>query len=149
MKQVLLLLASLLTLGCQPSDNNYDQVEDTAGQWADAYFNCRLSEAQKYVTADSERWLRFVASNMTEGDVELLNARETGAEVEVTDVYVGSDTLATAMVRVAGWLSWDSIGRPGKMHNEDGSFLIDLVKRDGRWMVRMAGLPQSERQSRD
>ena len=142
----LLLTIPFLFSGCDT--NGSGRIGSTAERWAVAYFNCNFKAAQELTVAEDCKWLQYAASNMTEGDVELLNAQEEAAEVSVTDIYEGNDSMASARIRVSHWLSMDSVGQPSSMM-EDGVFSIDMVKRDGRWLVRMAGLPQSEKQSRD
>jgi len=147
MKQYFLLLAVLpLLWGCGLMDGNGDS-EGCAQRWGEAYFSCDFQKAQEYTTAEGHKWLQFAASNMTEEDLALINGREDAVEVSVTDLYVGNDTMATAMLQVSYWLSFDAIGHSSI--KENGVFSVDLVKRDGKWQVRMAGLPQSEKQSRD
>jgi hypothetical protein len=142
----LLLAIPFLVSGCDMTGSG--EAGSTAGRWAEAYFNCDFEEAREYTTAEGCKWLQYAASNMTEGDVELLNAQPEDAEVTVTDVYEGNDSMATARIHVSRWLAMDSVGQASSL-KEDGIFSVDLVKRNGRWQVRMAGLPQSEKQSRD
>ena len=141
---ILCLLATLLMTGC--ADNN-SEAEHVARQWGEAYFNYDFKHALDFVTPESERWLRFAASNITQADLEALQANGQ-ATVELDGYYAGSDTTGTAYFNVSNWLCPDSIGRAGS-RQEQASFQVSMVNRDGRWMVRMEGLPRSEKQSRD
>ena len=141
---LLCLLAAVLLTGCADDENEAERV---VHQWGEAYFNYQFKQALDYVTPESERWMRFAASNVTQED---LNALQKNGQAVVTldGYYAGSDTTGTAYLNVSNWLRTDSIGRAGSRQDQ-ASFQVSLVKRDSRWMVRMEGLPRSERQSHD
>lgn len=147
MKQFLLLLPFLLS-GCQLADRESMQVKQVAEDWAEAYFHFEYQQAARYTTAEGYRWLQFAASNINEADINVINQYINDITTSVSDVYVGNDTMAVAAVHVNHWFSPDSIGYAGSMKS-DGTFDVELVKRNGEWKVRMACLPQSEMQSRD
>ena len=141
---LLCLLATLFMTGCANNDN---EAEHVARQWGEAYFNYDFKHALDFVTPESERWLRFAASNITQADLDAL--QENGqATVDLDGYYPGSDTTGTAYLNVSNWLCPDSIGRAGS-RQELEAFQVSMVNRNGRWMVRMEGLPRSERQSHD
>ena len=144
LNRILFLLAAVLLSGCQKDESEAERV---AHQWGDAYFNYNFRQALNYVTPESERWLRFAASNVTQQDLDVLQ-KNGQATVTLDGYYAGSDTTGTAYLNVSNWLRTDSIGRAGS-HQELVSLQVLLVKRDGRWLVRMEGLPRNERQSRD
>lgn len=147
MKHFLLLLP-LLFYGCQLADRESMQVRQAAEDWAEAYFHFDYQEAARHTTAEGLRWLQFAASNINEADVEVINQYINDITTSVSDVYVGNDTMAVAAIHVNHWFSPDSIGHAGSM-KDDGTVDVELVKRNGAWKVRMAGLPQSGMQSRD
>lgn len=146
MKQLFVIGAIVALAACQGENSTERAVGEAANKWAEAYFNWDFPEAANYVTTESERWLRYAASNVTEADLEQL--RQLDAAITIEAVDMGNDTSATATIRVADFLRQDSIGRAGSRMAE-GLFHILLVKRDNKWKVRMEGLPQSERQSHD
>ena len=45
-------------------------------------------------------------------------------------------------------ISMDTIGTKGHFVNQ-ADFVLNLVRRNGRWLVRMGGLPRSEKRNRD
>ena len=147
MKHFLLLLP-LLFSGCQLADKESMQVRQAAEDWAEAYFHFDYQQAAQHTTAEGLRWLQFAASNINEADLDVINQYIDDISISVSDVYVGNDTMAVAAVHVNHWFSPDSIGYAGSM-KDDGSFDVELVKRNGEWKVRMACLPQSGMQSRD
>ena len=131
---------------CNIGQEGDDVALNVATDWADAYFNCDFHEAASYATAESERWLRFAASNTTEQDLQTVKG---GATADADDYFtVANDTLRVVTLHVRDFLKPVAVGEPAQLQ-EDGTFLVTVVKRDGKWKVRMEGLPRSEKQSRD
>lgn len=116
--------------------------------FAEPYFNYRFHSAAAFCTPESKKWIAFAASNATEADLDVLRSQAEGAEVGVSRIELTSDTTAMACVDVSNFLLADTIGRPARIEAE-GRFRLPVVLRGGRWLVRMEGLPQSERQGRD
>ena len=119
---------------------------DVATEWADAYFNCDFRDAANYTTAESDKWLRFAASNTTEQDLQVIQGKATSS----ADEYFteANDTLRIVTLHVRNFLKPVALGAAPQLQ-EEGTFLVTVVKRDGKWKVRMEGLPQSEKQSHD
>ena len=133
---------------CNMIGSNDDAAMEVAVCWADAYFNCDYAEAQKLSTAESEQWLRFAASNTSERDLQLLHERP--AIVESHQYYtVANDTMCVVELQVNNCLAPTAPGEDARQEEASGTYLLTVVKRNGNWKVRMEGLPQSERQSRD
>lgn len=67
------MTASIFSLsGCEPHEGSEDQLKADVDSFANYYFNWHFPKAVKYCTQESERWLRYAASNVNETDVELL-----------------------------------------------------------------------------
>ena len=131
---------------CNIGQEGDDVALNVATDWADAYFNCDFHEAASYATAESERWLRFAASNTTEQDLQTVKG---GATADADDYFtVANDTLRVVTLHVRDFPKPVAVGEPAQLQ-EEGTFLVTVVKRDGKWKVRMEGLPRSEKQSRD
>ena len=146
MKQLLLFMAAALMAGCDAATGSDQGARDAAGAWADAYFNCDFKDAATNATAESDKWLRFAASNTTEEDLKLVNG---GATVSAADYFtIANDTLRVVTLTVRNFLKTTAVGAPAELQQE-GRFLVTVVKRDGDWKVRMEGLPRSEKQSRN
>ncbi|MBR1687690.1 MAG: hypothetical protein IJ710_04045 [Prevotella sp.] len=130
--------------------NNDPQT--AAGQQAvnfsEAYFNYHLQRAQKYVTEESEHWISFVASNINEEDLALLNQQAEGATVECIQTLLTSDTTAVSTIQVNHFLQLGAVGTEGQWI-ESAQFDLQLVQRNSRWKVKMEGPLQSGKQSRD
>jgi hypothetical protein len=147
MKLLKMCMAALLLAGCDLGVSGDEAAQEAAVAWADAYFNCDFHEAAEYATPESEKWLRFAASNTTEAGLELL--RERNARVEADDYFpVAYDTLRVIKLTVWNHLLPSVPGQEVRQA-EKGEFIVTVVNRDGSWKVRMEGLPRSEKQSRD
>ena len=145
----LFLTGALCLTACSESHHVLDeQVEKCANAFAEAYFNYEFMEARERVTPESEKWLRFAASNMTQEDIDMLNAKSVPATTAVNDITTVDDTTAIAVVEVKDFLQKDSIGKAGSIVDE-ATFALTVVKRDKEYFVRMEGLPRSERQNLD
>lgn len=110
-------------------------------------FNCDYHAAEALSTPDSRRWLQFAASNTTQQDLDLL--KQHAAEVEATDFFPeANDTLRVVELMVRNSVKPTIAGEePSQI--EKAMFRTTVVKRNGSWLVRMASLPRSEKQSRD
>ena len=146
MRQLFFFLTAITMASCNVGIEGDDAALDVAANWADAYFNCDFHEAANYATPESDKWLRFAASNTTEQDLQTLEGKATAT----ADEYFteANDTLRVVTLHVRNFLKPVAVGAPAQLQ-EEGTFLVTVVKRDGKWKVRMEGLPQSEKQSRD
>ena len=140
-------VATVLLSGCDTSPDSNPAARNAAVAWAEAYFNCDFMQAQDYSTPESSKWLSYAASNITEHDLELLHERN--AVVTCDDITVTNDTLLLVTLRVRHYLKPAMLGEQAVQADEEGVFNITVVQRDKQWKVRMEGLPQSEKQSRD
>ena len=146
MRQLFFLLTAIMMASCNLGFEGDGAALDIATNWAEAYFNCDYHEAATYATTESDKWLRFAASNTTEQDLQTIQGK---ASVTADDNFtVANDTLRIVTLNVKNFLKTVAIGAPAQLQ-EEGTFLVTVVKRDGKWKVRMEGLPRSEKQSRD
>lgn len=143
MKHLKLCFAVALLASCDLAMSGDEAARKTAVAWADAYFNCDFHEAEEYCTAESGKWLRFAASNVTEQDLQLLRERNAVAEAEEY-FPVANDTLRVVRLKVKNYLSPKALGAPSQMADE-GTFSVTVVQRDGQWRVKMEGMPRSEK----
>ena len=146
MKQLLLFLAAILVAGCDVGMDGDQQAREVAGDWADAYFNCDFKDASGYVTPESQKWLQYAASNTTEEELKMLK-NAGGARVSVDDSFdEANDTMRLVTLNVTNVLTTQ---QQKPVIAEEGTFKVMVVKRDGEWQVRMAGLLQSGKQNHD
>ena len=147
MKPFFICCLVLLATACDLRNNGDREAMNVAAEWADAYFNADYHAAEALCTPDSRRYLAFAASNTTQHDLDLLKA--TPANVETDDFFPeANDTLRVVMLKVHHYIRPALLGQTSRQEDE-GLFRVTVVKRDKRWLVRMADLPRSEKQSRD
>lgn len=146
----LLTFLSFLLVGCQLfNEGTPDAAENTVASWANAYFNYDYEEALKYMTPESEKWIRFTASNITEKDVDFISQQNNKATADVQSRQIAEgDTIGTVNIRVSNYVQLGAIGKENEVINE-GIFSVQVVKRSGKWQVRMEAPLRNEKQSRD
>ncbi len=147
MKKTLVLALSLLLAACDMIQNDDNEATSTAVQWGEAFFNGDYHAAEALCTPESRRWLQFAASNTTQQDLDLL--KQHAAQVEATDFFPeANDTLRVVELVVCNSVKPTVAGEePSQI--DKAVFHTTVVKRNGSWLVRMASLPQSEKQSHD
>ena len=146
---VMFALGLLLLAGCEREKKDPDaKVLERVAAFADAYFNYDFEKARRMVTPDSEKWLKFAASNVTQEDVDLLNAQEGTATVVAEGYERLNDSALVVTLTVRDFLTKDSLGATGRIEAE-GQFRIVAIRQDKSYLVRMEGLLRSGRQSRD
>ncbi len=150
MKYYLLFALVFLLGSCQVSDNDtLDAVDKSLSTWAEAYFGFDYEEALDYMTPESEKWIRFAASNITEKDVAFINEHNRNVKTEIIDRYImAGDTSCSARIRVSDFVQLGFVGQEDKVIDQ-AEYQITLVKRDDKWKVKMEGPLQSGKQSRD
>ena len=130
------LLAGVL-LSCSPSAE--ERMKADVEAFANAYFNWHYQDAVRYTDEGSKRWLAYMASQVTQADVDRLRGLPEGAgcEVEALAVLPG-DTVARATVVVRHHLRMEGIGEASPLIDE-ARYPIILKKRIGTWKVSLSG----------
>ena len=150
MKRLLLFAISFMALGlasCSDSQDSEAAALETAERWAVAYFGYNYHEAERLSTPESRRWLQFAASNTTQQMIDLVN--EQPVEASADDLLeTESDSMVQVRLVVNNYVQPALLGNDAERKDE-GTFVVDLVRRNDGWLVKMACPPRSERQSRD
>lgn len=89
-----------------------------------------------------------MASNIFQEDIDVINNNTESTTHETDEVKYVNDTLATVKCDAYNVFKIDTIGRPGRI-SEHEVYNINVVKRDGKWLIKMEGPLQSEKQNRD
>ena len=127
--------------GCQPHEGSEEQLRADVDSFATYYYNWHFPKAIKYCTPQSERWLRYAASNVHEADVELLRGKAEDASVEIKDVDFGDDEVsATVSITVSQFLQMDTIGKAAHLI-EQADFQLPMEIHNGKWKVNLEKLP--------
>lgn len=148
---IVIFCLSVVFLSCEHKEKRPEQDNATTAveHFCAAYFNLQFEEALKYCTPESQKWISFTASNIQEEDLEVMRGRDGGTSIEVTEIDAPeTDSIGHATVKAGNYLSIEKIDDKAYIA-EEGIFHFDLVKRDGKWKVRMAGLPRNEMRNRD
>jgi hypothetical protein len=150
MKRIALIMTAVaaLTACTDGVDSQQEKAGRAATAFSEAYFNYDFKRALELTTPESAKWISFAASNITQEDVDLLNTRDGGVVVDLDECQMVNDTTYEAVLTVDNYMAADSIGRPGEFRN-GGEFRLKVVLRNNKWQVKMEGLPQNEKRSRD
>ena len=144
-----LLLSSCFLSSCSGEGHGDEHgIDAAADSFATNYFNYRFVRSLQFCTPESEKWVRFAASNIIQEDIDTLRAQASGASYEIVDVDERNDTSAIVQYRVSDFMLIDTLGRAGRIVS-DCVFDVSFVFRQGKWLVKMEAPLQSERQSRD
>lgn len=140
-----LALAALLALVLLPSCHSGEQQQEAAvaaQSFANAFFNYDFRSSAQFATPESRQWISFLASNITQDDLNTINAMNEKASCATPEITLIDDTTATARlsVQTETWLGKDSVNI-----TEGGvSTTLQLRKRDGVWLVHLTEIPQIE-----
>lgn len=126
-----LLAGILLTASCSYREEK--AVEQSVVGFAQNYFNLRYQKALNACTPESEKWVRFKATNITQEDVDVYNSKRDTAECDIESIDLDDDK-ATAIVEVRNFLNCDSIGKPATIC-PNAKFRFELKKQGEKWMV--------------
>lgn len=149
-----LFLVALCTMfSCNKVADNIseERIHEVVESFATAYFNYDFKRASSYCDDESVSLFRFVASQLTQADIDKLNSKD--AAVVSVDSIVIRDDGGYAIVTVENFLELDSIGTTSHIVKR-GIFRIPLANSldaegNEQWEVRMAYLPRNEKQSHD
>lgn len=121
------------------------QMEEYADSFAIRYFNWQFKEAMPYCTGESEKWLRYAASNVHQEDVDALRGMEQGAQIEIGDIQFGSDdSMATTKITVKNYLRMDTIGKVGHVVGK-AQFTLPLIYLNDKWKIHLTKLPTPDK----
>ena len=130
---------------CACTDHkNEEQLRDTANAFAQTYFNWQFNDALAHCTTSSQRWISYVASQVTQDDVDKLRSAEQGARSEIKEInYQEGDSVANVVMKVENFLSMDSIGAVGHFV-ESATYTLQLVQLNKQWKVKLTELPRPD-----
>ena len=95
-----------------------------------------------FVTPTSQKWLRYVASQVQQDDVEQLRNMPQGATYKIINVdSEDGDSVAVSHVLVRGFLCMDTIGKKSHVIDE-ATYEIKLHYQGGKWLVNLDELPK-------
>lgn len=130
-KIALLFLATLLIVACASKEDKV--IESVAIGFGQHYFNLRFADAAKMCTPESQKWISYRATNITQSDLDVYNAQSDTAVCDIDDFEEYSDS-AKISLKVCNFLSKDSIGDNAHIC-EEATFVINLKKEGSAWHV--------------
>ena len=126
--------------GCQPHEGSEDQLKADVDSFATLYYNWHFPKAAKYCTPESERWLRYAASNVHEGDIEQLHQKPEDATIEITDVNY-NEVSAIVTLTVKNFLQMDTIGLEAHLIPQ-AEFQLPMELHGDKWKVKLETMPR-------
>ena len=137
------ILLAIIAFGCnRDMEKEYKQAKEVAESFSTYFFNMNFDQASVYCTPESYPWIRFKASNITSKDLEIYNREQRYAEVKLENLTFSNDSTAVAICNLSDVLLTDSLERQATIAQEK-SFIIPLVKRNDKWLIKMEGPLQS------
>lgn len=135
------LFLLLAMASCLPHEGSEKQLKEDIDSFATYYYNWHFAKALKYCTPESEKWLRYAASNVHQADIDLLHAKAEDATIEIDDVdFLDDEVSANVNIHVTNFLQMDTIGQEAHLVKK-ASFQIPMVIHQGKWKVKLKQMP--------
>lgn len=151
-RTLFLAFASVIVLAsCSKVIKDEEVLNECAEKFATTLFNLQLEKAATYCVPQSKKYIAYYASNISEKEIKLLDSLNKTPKIDILDVCYKEgtdDSIALATCKAQDVLVFQKIGELGNV-TEHITFVIPLVRRNGKWLVKMEGLLQSEKQNRD
>ena len=140
---ILLFVSTInLTSSCQRISNSND-ITIVADSFATNFYNWRLEKALKYCTAESKTQISFLASNISEKDIELINQRNEDASIEITNTGMLEESIkARISMKIYNSFKMKDINSDIQL-NKERDVTINLIKTNEGWKVDLTTLKES------
>ena len=139
-----LLLATIISLmsSCQNISNSND-ITIVADSFATNFYNWRLEKAFKYCTVESKTQISYLASNISEEDVELINKRDEDASIEITNTEILEGGIkARISMKIYNSFKMKDINSDVQL-NKERDVTINLIKTNEGWKVDLTTLKET------
>lgn len=131
--QHLFTLIMLFLLTCCTLSSKEKDLKQTAESFALNLYSWQLDHAMSQCTPSSKKAIQFLASNLSEQDVALIQAQEAYPEVEVSfDNPQKEDTLVTIYIKVQGALLMKQLGKP-LQPTDNAYFSVNMIYKYNEW----------------
>lgn len=139
---LLFVITINLTSSCQRISNSND-ITIVADSFATNFYNWRLEKALKYCTAESKTQISFLASNISEEDIELINQRNEDASIEITNTGMLEEGIkARISMKIYNSFKMKDINSDIQL-NKERDVSINLIKTNEGWKVDLTTLKES------
>lgn len=133
---ICILVFSFFFIECT-QQSSITQLDERVDSFANHYFNSRYIKAIPYCTPESEQWLLYASSQITQADIDLLKGLSEGASYETNvNSFHDTDTTASVEIVASNYFVIDTIGGAGRIEKEK-SFVFELRKRGGVWLIHL------------
>lgn len=136
----LLATSALLLVGCGQSERE-EEAEQTALRFAETYFGCQYKEAAQLCTPSSEKWIRFVATNVTDSDLVVLNQTDVEPQYKVDDLNAIDDSTMTATLKASHYFYLHGIDKKAEIKEAD-TYTFTLRRMNGLWKIDLTSVPR-------
>ena len=134
------LFAAVAVTGCESSGTpSGDALQQQAEAFGEAWYNWRYNEAAKLVTPESMKWVEFMASNVSQDDLDALASEDANTDVAVDGIQQEDDTVAIVRYVVEDYMSPGHIGERPVLIDECERE-VRFVKRSGQWLASLSGV---------
>ena len=136
-----LLLTTIISFisSCQRISNSNDMTI-VADSFATNFYNWRLEKAFKYCTAESKTQISYLASNISEKDIELINKRNEDASIEITNTEMQEGGIkARISMKIYNSFKMKDINSDVQL-NKERDVTINLIKTNEGWKVNLTTL---------
>lgn len=134
------MTAMLALIACATKET--EQIEQDALAFASAYYNFRFNNALALCTQESEKWIRFHASNVRQADIDTYNNMPDSAQCAISEVSLDDDSTATVLVDVRNYVLTDSIYRKGEIGRK-AQVKLKMKKKAGKWLICLDSIPEA------
>ena len=146
---VTVCIFSMFSCANKNSEPDIEKAKKQAVTFAEAFYNFDYKKAKSLCAEGSTAWLDLFVSNIKEEDVAAISKLEQASTVRALDWTdsgdgLSEDTAVTVTLKVENAFVIDSIGKPGRVVPSQ-ELDIRMIEHNGQWLVRMEGLPQSEK----
>lgn len=133
----IVFLFTMLAGSCQQNGISRERmIKDAVSSFVGTYYNWQFLKACDFVTPESEKRLRFVASQVDESDLKQLKEKEAPASFEIESIEINADSTATAVVTVSDFLRMGKLGEPAILTSQATVRLHLLFDaKQQRWLV--------------
>ena len=144
---VLVLCLMFVVASCEFHAGSSRQLKKEVDSFAVYYFNWQFYHAIRFVTPESEKWIRYAASQVHQADIDLLQQKDVPATCEINEIaYDDEHNTAIAHVTIHDYLRMDTIGKAATIVDA-AQFRIPLTyyAATDKWVVEMNELLRPEK----
>ena len=127
---------------CRPFAGGMWPIRKRGGGRTNSVALCRnYKEAAQLCTPSSEKWIRFVATNVTDSDLIVLNQSDVEPQYEVDDLNAIDDSTMTATIEANHYFHLHDIGQKADIKEAD-TYTFTLRRINGQWKIDLASVPR-------